>query len=288
MPLEPNIKIVSRLVTLSEIFSIIIFIGGLIIFLGWAFDITIFKTPGTQFSAVKTNTALCFIFLGLSLWFLQKKRLNKRNIVIGQILALLAALIGSLTLVEYISGVNLFIDQLIFSEPLGAIQTTNPNRMANTTAVEFLFIGIALLIIDKTIKNDKFPAQYLMIIPGSITLLIALGYLYNTSLYNLQLGNIPSPYTTILFILLFFGFLFSRPDKGIMALLTSKRISGAFGRRILLAVIFVPLITGLMFLLGELSGLYDEAFGFALMTFFAIIFLFLIVLNSMISLINLI
>ncbi|MGF7118899.1 PAS domain S-box protein [Methanobacterium oryzae] len=284
MPLEPNIRIISRLKSLSEIFSIAIAIGGLIILLGWAFDITIFKTPGSYFSAVKTNTALCFIFLGLSLWFLQEKRLNKRNLIIGQILAFLAALIGLLTLIEYLFSVNLFIDELIYSEPWGAIQTTNPNRMANTTALEFLFIGIALLILDRVIYNDKFPAQYFMIIPGAITLLIALGYAYNTSIYNLQLGNIPSPYTTILFILLFFGVLFSRPDKGIMALLTSKRISGAFGRRILSAVIFIPLITGLIFLFGQLSGFYDEAFGFALMTFITMIFLLLIVLNSMMSL----
>lgn len=284
MPLEPNIKIVSRLKTLSEIFSIIIVAGGLIIFLGWALDISIFKTPGSYFSAVKTNTALCFIFLGLSLWFLQEKRLNKRNLIIGQILAFLAALIGLLTLIEYLFNINLFIDEMIFSEPWGAIQTTNPNRMANTTAIEFLLIGVTLLIIDRVIWHDKFPAQYLMVIPGSITLLIALGYVFNTSLYNLQLGNIPSPYTTILFILLFFGVLFSRPNKGIMALLTSKRISGAFGRRILLAVIFIPLITGFLFLLGQLSGLYDEAFGFALMTFITIILLLLIALNSMISL----
>ena len=284
MPLEPNIRIISRLKALSEIFSIAIAIGGLIIFLGWAFDITIFKTPGPYFSAVKTNTALCFIFLGLSLWFLQEKRLNKRNLIIGQLLAFLAALIGLLTLIEYLFSVNLFIDELIYSEPWGAIQTTNPNRMANTTALEFFFIGIALLVLDRVIYNNKFPAQYFMIIPGAITLLIALGYAYNTSIYNLQLGNIPSPYTTILFILLFFGVLFSRPDKEIMALLTSKRISGAFGRRILLAVIFIPLITGLIFLFGQLSGFYDEAFGFALMTFITIIFLLLIVLSSMISL----
>lgn len=284
MPLEPNIKIVSRLKTLSEIFSVIIVAAGLIIFLGWALDITIFKTPGPYFSAVKTNTALCFIFLGLSLWFLQEKRLNKRNLIIGQILAFFAALIGLLTLIEYLFGVNLFIDEMIFSEPWGAIQTTYPNRMANTTAIEFLFIGIALLIIDRVIGHDKFPAQYLMIIPGFITLLIALGYIFSTSLYNLQLGNIPSPYTTILFIFMFFGFLFSRPDKGIMALLTSKRLSGAFGRRILPAVIFIPLLTGFLFLLGHLSGLYDEAFGFALMTCITIILLLLIVLNSMKSL----
>ncbi len=284
MPLEPNIRIISRLKALSEIFSIAIAIGGLIIFLGWAFDITIFKTPGPYFSAVKTNTALCFIFLGLSLWFLQEKRLNKRNLIIGQLLAFLAALIGLLTLIEYLFSVNLFIDELIYSEPWGAIQTTNPNRMANTTALEFFFIGIALLVLDRVIYNNKFPAQYFMIIPGAITLLIALGYAYNTSIYNLQLGNIPSPYTTILFILLFFGVLFSRPDKEIMALLTSKRISGAFGRRILPAVIFIPLITGLIFLFGQLSGFYDEAFGFALMTFITIIFLLLIVLSSMISL----
>ncbi|HML04694.1 MAG TPA: PAS domain S-box protein [Methanobacterium sp.] len=284
MPLEQNDAVISKLKNLSEIFAYIILIGGLIIFLGWAFNISIFKTPGTYFSAVKTNTALCFIFLGLSLWFLQEKRLNNLNLRIGKIFAFLAALIGMLTLIEYLTGINLLLDQIIFSEPLGAIQTTNPNRMANTTALEFLLIGIAFLIIDKKINRDTFPAQYIVLISGSITFLISLGYIYNTSFYNLQAGNIPSPYTTILFFLLFFGFLFLRPDTGIMELLTSNRISGAFGRRIIPAVIFIPLIIGFSFLLGDLSGLYDVAFGYALIVFITIVILLLIVWNSMVSL----
>ncbi|WP_414468606.1 PAS domain S-box protein [Methanobacterium sp. ACI-7] len=284
MPLKQENGIVSRLKSISEIFALIIFIGALIIFLGWAFDITIFKTPGPNFSAVKTNTAVCLILLGLSLWFLQEKRINKNNLLIGKILAFIAVLIGFLTLCQYLFNINLGIDQLFFSEVVGAVQTSSPNRMADTTAMEFILIGTALIILDKKIAKYYFPFQYLILMAGSITLLITLGYVYQTSIYSIQTGTIPSVYTTILFTLLFLGVIFARPDKGIMEILTSDRISGAFGRRILPAIIFMPLFLGFLRILGEIYDLYDTAFGVALMAFSTIIILVLITWGSMESL----
>ena len=55
------------------------------ILLGWAFDIPILKSPSPAFSTIKSNVALCFILIGVSLWLQQTKRVNNRKRPIAQI-----------------------------------------------------------------------------------------------------------------------------------------------------------------------------------------------------------
>ena len=94
----------------SEYLSIIIIIIGVLVLIGWAFDIAILKSPGPNFSTIKSNDALCFILIGVSLWLQQTKRVIKRNQRIAQILAVIVALIGFLTLMEHLFSFNFGID----------------------------------------------------------------------------------------------------------------------------------------------------------------------------------
>ncbi len=66
--------LIERLRFFSELSSILILLAGVIVFLGWVFDISILKSPGTGFSTIKTNVAVAIILIGLSLWLMQTKR----------------------------------------------------------------------------------------------------------------------------------------------------------------------------------------------------------------------
>lgn len=57
-------------------------------------------------------------------------------------------LIGLVTLCEYYFGWNAGIDQLLFSEPAGAILTPYPGRMSTITATNFVLTGGALLLME--------------------------------------------------------------------------------------------------------------------------------------------
>ena len=119
----------------SEFLSIIIIFIGLIVLIGWAFNIPSFKSPGSDFSTIKSNVGLVFLLIGFSLWLLQTKRVNTDNRRIGQILAFFVVLIGFLTIVEYLFNFNIGIDQILFKEASGALNTSSPNRMAFNTAL---------------------------------------------------------------------------------------------------------------------------------------------------------
>ena len=101
---------------ISEILSICIFLGGLIVLIGWIFDIPVLKSISPNFVTMKANTAICFISIGLSLWLLQEKWLgNGLCRKIARFCAFVVFMIGFLTFWEYMLGWNLGIDQLLFN-----------------------------------------------------------------------------------------------------------------------------------------------------------------------------
>ena len=273
----------SKLETFSEVSSIFIIIASILFLAGWAFDITILKTPGSNFPTVKSNTALSFLLVGISIWLLQERRINQRNIKIARVLALIVLFIGSLTLFEYISGVSIGIDQILFSEPGGAIQTVASNRMSIVAALSFLLIGISLLMLDMEKNRDFQLFQLFIILVGLISFLIVLGYLYQTTIYPIRNTTAPSPYGSLILILITLTILASRPCRGFMELLTSERVSAAFGRRVLPIIVIVPLILGWIRLLGENYGLYDAAFGTAIAIFFTILIMLILIWSSILS-----
>lgn len=284
MKSNPQNQYVSKLRAFSEVSSIIIIIISVLFLIGWAFDIIILKTPGLNFPAIKSNTAFSFLLIGISIWLLQEKRFNQRNILITRLLSLTVLLIGSLTLLEYIFSINLGIDQILFTESINAFQTAAPNRMSLVAALSILLIGISLLTLDNG-KNRNFQLfQLLIIIVGFITFLVVLGYLYQTSIYPIRNTTAPSPYGSIILIVIVLAILASRPDKGFMEILTSNRIGGVFGRRIIPAIIIIPLILGWLRLLGEKTGLYDAEFGTAITIFSTILLLILLIWFSILSL----
>ena len=65
---DPRIEHKLRLfVVLSSLFSIAI---GLIGLAGWVFKVEILKTVLPGLVTMKANTAVCFVLVGLSLWWL--------------------------------------------------------------------------------------------------------------------------------------------------------------------------------------------------------------------------
>ena len=284
MDLSNSINFRDNLKTVSEILSIIIVIIGVIVLIGWAFNIPIFKSPGPDFPTIKSNVALCFILIGASLWLQQTKRINVHNRRAAQILAIIILIIGLLTIIEHIFNLNLGLDQILFIEPYGATNTFSPNRISFITAIELVITSIALLILDKKV-NKHIPTQYLMILEGILALMVLLGYLYNApEFYQIYYYNAASIYGGITFMLIFLAVLAARPETGFMKVLTSGEYGSKFGLRILFALAFISIVLGWLRIFGQNLGYYSAAFGTALYTISILIILSILVWNSILSL----
>ncbi|MBP9146174.1 MAG: PAS domain-containing protein [Thermoanaerobaculia bacterium] len=123
---------------------------GVTVLVGWALDLGALKSILPGWVSVKPNTALAFILTGMGLLFSFRPHssLNLRPAAfvsrLVRLCALLAGLIGLLTLSEYAFGWNAGIDLWLFPEPAGTVGTSHPGRMAPDTALCFVLIASAL------------------------------------------------------------------------------------------------------------------------------------------------
>ena len=240
----------------------------------------VFKSIFPNIVAMKANAALCFILIGISLFYLNEKRITKPKLRIVQICAIIVGLIGFLTIIEYLFNFNIGIDQLLFKEQVGAILTTNPGRMAEITAFNFLLIGVSLLIIDLKNRYGNSTYQLFVLVAGSISLFSFAGYIYGATI---SYSNVLTPMalnTSIAFIIICLGLLFSRPDQGIMAIFTSSLIGGIMARRLLPSTIIILLIIGIIRIIGENLELYDVATGVTITIIASIIILSFLIWKS--------
>ena len=108
------------------------------------------------------NTALAFVLSGVAMVALALRQV--KFAIIG---GAYSAIIGLLTLIEYLSGRDLGIDQLLMHHYV-AVATAHPGRMAVNTAVFVLLIGTATLFHCLLPRFSRRPLMTGII--GSITL----------------------------------------------------------------------------------------------------------------------
>lgn len=103
---------------------------GLLVMIGWIFNIPILIQMFPTFVPMQFNTALCFAIIGFSFIF---KRFN--------IAGFLLVAFGGITLLEYIFNISLGLDEM-FMDHYILTETSHPGRMAPNTALAFLLCGL--------------------------------------------------------------------------------------------------------------------------------------------------
>ncbi len=247
--------------------------------LGWIFDIAALKSfnidPATT---MKANTAISFILVSVSLWCVQMKRANQWTSRIAQGCTCTVLLIGFLTLIEYSTGWDIGIDQLLFQDHGIAVGLSPSGRMSPVTASNFFLIGMTLVFLNT--KNQRY-YKFVQVLIFTIILIsfpILLGYFYSIKpLYHIAFYIGIAIHTAILFFILCIGILSLYPNRGLMALLTSVSTGGRLARHLLGAAILILPFLGWLRLLGEQKEIYNTEFGLSIQVVFSVvIFVFLI------------
>lgn len=248
--------------SLSKAGSATALVVGLLVLVGWALDIEILKRAFPGLASMKANTAIAFILSGTALWLLQADQVGPRTRPIARVCAFIVALIGALTLIEYQFGWDFGIDQLLFTEALGTSDDSYPGRMSPASALNFILIGCALLLLET--NRGILPAQYLLLGAVLISMIALVGYAYGVkSLYSISVYTTMALHTTVTFLVLGFGILAAHPARGLMAVVTSENTGSALARRLLPFAILVPLVGGWLRVKGQDAGLYGTGFGTA-------------------------
>ena len=244
-----------------------ILIGGLTL-LGWQFEIGVFKSLFPGMVAMNPVTAVAFILAGAALSMYNAATRDAHSVRMRQAAsacALVILILACLRLAGYMFGWDIGIDRWLFSSLLDQSVNGIPNRMAPNTAMNFVFLGAALLTMNGG-RRRVVLAQVLSLLVGAVAVLALLGYAYGArQFYGVALFIPMAANTAMTFFLLSTGLLCANADRGIMDLLTEEGAAGRTTRRLLPTAILVPSVFGWLRLRGQAAGLYGTEFGTSMM-----------------------
>lgn len=244
--------------------SIVLFFGVSVV-CGWFLDIGWLKSIHPSFVTMKINTAIGFIFGAAALlaFYFNKKSL-------AGILGGMVFFLGAASLTQYIFSVDLGIDQLIIKD-LDLVQTSSPGRMSPATALNFVFVGLSILLLG---VGKLRTAVSLTLIPLLISFVSLAGYAFGAqSLYKIYIFTSIALHTSVLFVLLCLNIFVLQPRVAFVGILTENRLGGKFVRNFLPTIVLMPFIFGWIILFGEKLGYYDTIFSFSLFVVSTIVFM---------------
>ena len=240
---------------------------GCVVLAGWATDVVVLKSILPGLKAMNPGSAFTFLLAGVALWGLAPEQTTPRLRTIATACATVVVGVGLLRLGGYFAGWDRGPDQVLFHEKLEreAARIGQVNRMAPNTAAAFALAGLALLLVDVRTRRGFRPAQVLALTTALISLLALIGYAYS-SVDLISVGkSVPMALNSAAcFALLSLGVLCARPDRGLMAAVTSAGAGGAMARRLLPAAVLIPALVGWVRWLAERQGLIDEVMGLSL------------------------
>lgn len=227
---------------------------------GWALDSAMLKGAIGVTITMKANTAVALALAGAALW-LSTARSGRRHVA-ARVLAGVVAAIGGLTLLEHALGVDLSIDQLLFSEAPGETATASPNRMGPPASLCLLLIGLALICNDYEIGRGRFPFRYLPLAVTAIASVSIVGYAFGSPLLYAadRVTGIAWP-TAVALLILSVGALTARPENVIVRTLGADNAGGIVARRMLAPSLLLPFGVLLVYGLGTDGGYVDTSLG---------------------------
>src|SRR5215204_2053902 len=277
-PVQPNDRFVAGAKKFSRAAGAFVMLVGALVLMGSLLDIHGLKSVYGDIT-MKANAALALLLAGTSLWTLnvdEKSTFARRA---GQACAAVVALVGALTLSEHVFGWSLGVDQLLFTEPVGASATTSPGRMGPLASVCFTLAGAALLLLHA--RRDVSPAQLLSTLVSLLALLPLIGYVYRAeALYGIARYTGIALHTAVTLFVLGLGLLAAHAEQGPAAVISSDSAGGLMARRLLIAAVCVPFLLGWGRLLAQRAGHVDLGFGTALLVLSIIVFFTAIIWRS--------
>ena len=231
---------------------------GVLVLIGWGADLRLLRQPIPGSVPMNPTTAFCFGLLGLSLCVARPWT--------GLIRLLLAVpiLVGTIKLVDLTVGWDSGIDRQIFPGRLVGPGSLNINAMAPNAALNFVLIGGGIWLAGIRRRHGVPMAQLAAVLSILLCFAAVLGYAYGAlSLYQVRAYFPMALHTAATFLILAVGLLSLRPNRGLMRTLSADNLGGVTARRLLPAVVGIPIALGLVWLLTQRHGLVDPVTGIA-------------------------
>jgi signal transduction histidine kinase len=259
---------------------------GILVLIGWSFDLEPLKRVLPGFVAMNPASAVLFILIGIAL----ASALRSRSLVtgvMGKVLSAIVVVAAASKVLEFMGVCRSPIDEVLFAAKLSEIQGGLPNRMATNTALNFFLAGLSILLLDT--RGRRSLGQALAILIGLGAILSITGYGYGVRSFSGLAPIIPTAlHTAATFLVLAAGIFFAVPRAPLPEPFATNDPREVLARilRILfpLAVLLI-LFLGWLCVWGERHQLYESAFGTALYAI-ALSFLFAVFVRWAVSVVG--
>jgi PAS domain S-box-containing protein len=247
--------------------AMLVMVVGVLVLGGWALQLPLLTSVVASLPAMMPNTAVAFLLTGAALWLLGPQHASRWRRRVGQGIALVVALFGGVVLGEYLAGWRLGLAVWLFGQELTSGGMRFPGRPSPHTAVAFVLVGLALALLDADRRGGHRPAMMLAPLSAAVALVALLGYGYHVRyLYALSAATGMALHTAVMFVLVNLAVLASRPERQPVRTFLAVGPAGLLARRLVPAMLLVPLGAGALVLLGQRGKVVEPAFGTALAT----------------------
>jgi len=260
---------------------IVVYILSILDLTGWIFNISLFKSIGSRWVSMKVVTASCLILSATSLVLIQADTSVLLKHKLSKLLSLIIFIISLGTLIDYVFVLTKGHESLITSTPILSLLLSPAKRMSLLSALIFLFIASTLFLLST--KNRLAPdLAHLIIIPAAFaSYYVPISYILDVySVAELPLTPVALN-TGISFCALCLAILLIRPETWLMKVFTSENTGGMMARRLLPALILLPVLIGWLRIQGERTEIFGSEVGVVLVALtYTLCFVLLIWMTS--------
>ena len=268
----------ARIPTIAALAVILI---GVIVLTGWATGVEMLKAIVPGLIVMIPNTATGFVMGGTALWLLRHDHQSQRLRWAARAIATALLIIGFLTFLERLRGLDFGIDLLLFPDAVRQYPFLPPGQMASNSTVCFMLAGAALLFLSQEPARSHKMREILATAGLGVSFIAIVGYIYGAQpLYSFDPAAGMALLTAISFTILHAGILFARPTRGNVTLIAGNDATAAFIRRMLAATFLVPILAGWLFVGAREASLISRANGVALLVASTVTFLLAVVMVS--------
>lgn len=175
-------------------FGLLFVLSGLVSLFGWIIGSEILVRPFSFASAMNPLTALCFVAVGLILFF---KNIYSRSVLF---LGAFLFVVGLVRILGFVGFIPFNVDLLLYRDAV--LNFPFPARMALYTAVSFALLGAAVLVNFSKLLRSIFFAEILSITVLVLPVLSGMNFIFGSSSFiQLPIFFSSSVATVILFVL---------------------------------------------------------------------------------------
>ena len=227
--------------------------------LGWLIGERALRSITDGHADMKANTAVALTLAAIALLIQASGASGPRMRRLSLVLAVTVAAISLVTLLEWLTGLDLGIDQLLFGD-VARVGAGHPGRMAPGSAIALLLIGNSIAL--TTLGRRPLLRQLCQLGAAAIGLVALLGYASDLpGVYGFPADTRMALPTALALLALGTGMLAAQPGSGAMAYVSRLSAGARMGVRLLPAVILIPTTLALLRLAGTKLGLFDTATG---------------------------